>query len=88
MTLSPRDADKDGDCVMLMSHTRPVIGNIQTIYMVNHKLSSLNFQLALITKGQMTSRDILPYPGIRIVRSAEAERETSCLCCDMSLTDS
>jgi hypothetical protein len=36
MTLSPRDADKDGDCVMLMSHTRPVIGNIQTIYMVNH----------------------------------------------------
>jgi hypothetical protein len=52
------------------------------------ELTSLNFQLALITKGQMTSRDILPYPGIRIVRSAEPEWETSCLCCDMSLTDS
>jgi hypothetical protein len=36
VTLSPRDTDKeDGDCVIWMSHIRPVIGNIQPIYMVN-----------------------------------------------------
>ena len=37
VTLASGDEDKeDGDCLIWMSHIRPVIGNIQPIYMVNH----------------------------------------------------
>jgi len=39
------------------------------------EMTSLNFQLALITKGKMDSHDILLYVGCSNLRSEKAERE-------------
>ena len=84
LTLSPRDADKDGDWVIWMSHIMPLIGNIHLIFLLSHDRNDFSdVPVALITKQKTNFHSCHSLPGIQNSRNNKSCKGAlmSVLCC-------